>query len=86
MRPIDNNSHPLQADTVVGAIEPDVVRLAGLISAYAPHDGCFELSIPGVHAIRRSRMNTELVHGMQQPALCIVAQGAKSVMLGQEVY
>jgi AraC-like DNA-binding protein len=31
-------------------------------------------------------MNTELVHAVQKPALCIVAQGAKSVMLGQEVY
>jgi AraC-like DNA-binding protein len=86
MKSINNNSHPPQADTVVGASEPDVVRLAGLISAYAPHDGCFELRIPGVHAIRRSRMNTELLHAVAQPALCIVAQGAKSVMLGQEVY
>jgi hypothetical protein len=40
----------------------------------------------GVYAIRRSQTNTELVHALQQPALCIVAQGAKSVMLGQEVY
>ncbi|HYA40465.1 MAG TPA: AraC family transcriptional regulator [Syntrophobacteraceae bacterium] len=84
MKTNDNDSH--QADTVAGASEPDVVRLASLISAYAPHDGCFELRIPGVHAIRRSRTNTELVHGMERPALCIVAQGAKSVMLGQEVY
>jgi len=86
MKSIDNNSRPPQADTIVGTSEPDVVRLASLISAYAPHDGCFELRIPGVHAIRRSRMNTELLHAVAQPALCIVAQGAKSVMLGQEVY
>ena len=86
MKSINKNSHPLQADTVAGATEPDVVRLASLISAYAPHDGCFELRIPGVHAIRRSRTNTELVHAMAQPALCIVAQGAKRLMLGQEVY
>lgn len=64
MKSIDNNSNPLLADAVVGATEPDVVRLAGLISAYAPHDGCFELSIPGVHAIRRSQTNRELVHAM----------------------
>jgi AraC-like DNA-binding protein len=83
---IDNNLHTPQADTVVGASEPDVVRLARLISAYAPHDGSFELRIPGVHAIRRSRTNTELVHALAQPALCIVAQGAKRLMLGQEVY
>jgi AraC-like DNA-binding protein len=86
LKSIDNNSHPPQADIAVGAGEPDVVRLAGLISAYAPHDGSFELRIPGVYAIRRSRTNAKLAHAMAQPALCIVAQGAKSVMLGQEVY
>ena len=57
MKSTDNNSRPPQADTVAGASEPDVVRLSGLISAYAPHDGCFELGIPGVHAIRRSQTN-----------------------------
>jgi AraC-like DNA-binding protein len=86
LKPADNYSHPTQADTAAGAGKPDVARLAALIAAYAPHDGRFELCIPGVHAIRHSRTNTELVHGMVQPALCIVAQGAKSVMLGQEVY
>lgn len=86
MNASDNNSHPSQADTVEGGSEPDVVRLAGLISAYAPHDGCFELRIPGVHAIRRSQTNKELVHALAQPALCIVAQGAKRMMLGQDVY
>lgn len=86
MKPINKNPHPPQSDTVVGVTEPDVVRLAGLISAYAPHDGIFELHIPGVYAIRHSRANTELMHGVAQPALCIVAQGSKSVMLGQEVY
>ncbi len=65
---------------------PDVARLASLIKAYAPHDGSFELRIPGVHAIRRSRTYTELVHGVQQAAVCIVAQGEKSVMVGREVY
>jgi AraC-like DNA-binding protein len=71
---------------IVGSSEPDVARLASLIRAYTPHDGRFELRIPGVHANRVSRTNTELVHAMARPALCIVAQGAKSVLLGQEVY
>lgn len=68
------------------AVGPDVARLAVLLKAYAPHDGSFELRIPGVHAIRRSQASTELVHGMQQPALCVVAQGAKRVMVGREIY
>jgi AraC-like DNA-binding protein len=63
-----------------------VAKLANLIKAYAPHDGSFELHIPGVHVIRRSRTYTELVHGVQQSAVCIVAQGEKSVMVGREVY
>jgi len=68
------------------AVEPILSRLAGLIGAYAPHDGRFELRVPGVHAIRRSRVNAELMHGVQQSAFCIVAQGAKSVMVGPDVY
>jgi AraC-like DNA-binding protein len=86
MKSILSISDSPQADTAVESSEPDVVRLAGLISAYAPHDGRFELRIPGVYAIRHSRTNTELVHATAQPCLCIVAQGAKSVMLGQELY
>jgi AraC-like DNA-binding protein len=86
MKSIPNNFLTQQPDTVVGSSEPDVVRLASLIRTYTPHDGRFELRIPGVHAIRVSRPNPELVHALQQPALCIVAQGAKSVLLGQEVY
>jgi hypothetical protein len=66
--------------------EPDLVKLAGLIRAHSPYDGRFELRAPGVYVIRASRVNTELVHVVQAPALCIIAQGAKRVMLGQEVY
>lgn len=67
-------------------ISSDVTALAKLLKAYTPNDGSFELKIPGAHAIRRSRTNAELVHGVQQSALCIVAQGAKSVMLGRDVF
>jgi AraC-like DNA-binding protein len=86
MKPIAVTPPTQQPDTVVGSSDPDVVRLASLIRAYAPHDGRFELRIPGVHAIRVSRTHPELVHALQQPALCLIAQGAKSVLLGQEVY
>ncbi len=65
---------------------PDVAALADLLKAYAPHDGSFELGVPGLHVIRRSRTTAELIHGVQQSALCIVAQGAKSVILGRDVY
>jgi AraC-like DNA-binding protein len=60
--------------------------LARLIAAYAPHDGSFELGVPGLHASRFSRINTECFHSVRSPSLCIVAQGAKTVIVGQEVY
>ena len=34
-------------------------RLANRIAAYAPHDGAFQLRLPGTYAIRLSRMTTE---------------------------
>jgi AraC-like DNA-binding protein len=86
LKSLENDAHLPHLETVVGKSEPDLVKLAGLIGAHSPHDGCFELFIPGVYAIRRSRMTTELVHATQGPVLCIVAQGAKRIMLGQEVY
>jgi len=73
-------------DKVRGTIAPDTIPLARRIAAYAPHDGTFDLRIPGLHANRFSRTNTECVHGLQLPALCIIAQGAKRTILGQEVY
>ena len=63
-----------------------MATLARLIGTYAPHDGRFTLRIPGVHAICASHPHTELVHTVWQPGLCIVAQGAKRVLLGQQVY
>ena len=69
-----------------GASEPDIAKLSGLIAAYAPHDGSFDLRIPGVHASRFSRVNKECVHALSLPSLCIAAQGAKTVIVGHEVY
>src|SRR5205809_1066745 len=76
---IVNNSPPPQADTVVGSSEPGVARLANLISAHTPYDGSFALRLPSLHAVRYSQPNTELVHAVSRPVLCIVAQGAKTV-------
>jgi AraC-like DNA-binding protein len=64
----------------------DTNRLAQLIAAYAPHDGGFDLCIPGLHASRYSRVNQECVHALGLPSLCIAAQGTKTVIVGQEVF
>jgi len=76
----------LRTRNVDGPSEPDVTKLARLICAYAPHDGVFDLRIPGLHASRYSRIHTDCVHAIQLPSLCIIAQGAKTVIVGQEVY
>jgi len=60
-------------------------KLANLLSHHAPTDGPFELRMPGVWAIRLSRTTTEPIHATLGPALCVVAQGAKVVMLGRDV-
>ena len=73
-------------DKGAGPSERGTANLARLLAAYAPHDGSFELRIPGVHASRFSRINKECVHALRVPSLCIVAQGAKTVIVGDEVY
>ncbi len=66
--------------------EADTAKLARLIAAYAPHDGSFDLPIPGLHASRYSRVNSECVHALGLPSLCIAAQGTKTVIVGHDVY
>ncbi|GLH73441.1 transcriptional regulator [Geothrix limicola] len=71
-----------------GTIEEltDLERLARLIQAHAPIDGTFDLRVPGVHISRASRAQKTFNHAIAQPSLCLVAQGAKRVMLGKEIY
>jgi AraC-like DNA-binding protein len=68
------------------SLESANTKLAKLIAAYAPHDGSFELPIPGLLVSRLSRVNKECVHALRVSSLCIVAQGAKTVIVGDEVY
>jgi hypothetical protein len=77
---------PKRANLHPGPKEFGTSRLTRLLAAYAPHDGSFELRIPGVRAIRYSRVNKECVHAVGLPSLCIATQGAKTVIVGQEVY
>lgn len=68
------------------ASRSDLTRLATMIAMHAPYDGIFALRLPGIHAIRLSATNHEAMHGLQQSSACIVAQGAKSVLIGDEVH
>ncbi|MEC0240086.1 AraC family transcriptional regulator [Paenibacillus dokdonensis] len=44
-----------------------------------------DTQVPGLRLIRASRLS-EPVYSVYEPSLCVVAQGSKMVILGQEVY
>lgn len=60
-------------------------ELAERIGQAALSDGTHETAVPGLRFIRASR-TSETVHTVYEPSLCVVAQGSKVVMLGQESY
>lgn len=68
------------------SLTPELSLLAEQIKKFAPHDGAFDLRLPGLHLTRRSGPYKGMVRDLQKPALCIVAQGAKTAMLGKEAY
>lgn len=86
MKPSPATSPLPHVDTHLLPQEGDLARLGALLHQYTPYDGLFDLRLPGVHASRSTRIHEDLVHSIQQPALCVVAQGAKSVFLGSDVY
>lgn len=55
-------------------------ELAGLIDKYSGSDGIHATSIPRLSLIRSSQP-TEPLHAVHAPAICIIAQGQKLVML-----
>ena len=84
MKKSENKS--LSAAQIKETNDLELSKLAALIKTYSPYDGSFEQKISGVHTIRRSKINSELVHGLAHAGLCVVAQGAKNVLLGREVF
>jgi AraC-like DNA-binding protein len=68
-----------------GPSELALRRFANVVARYAPHDGAFPLRLPGTFVVRLSHMTTEPMYATMRPAVCIVAQGAKVVMVGPDV-
>jgi len=66
--------------------DTDIATLAKLITALAPYDDTVELRLPGVRVARVSQTNREPMHYLQRSSLCLVAQGAKIVMIGGDTY
>jgi len=62
-----------------------VEQLAALIARFATSDGVHQTPIPRLSLIR-SAQPTEPLHALHEPALCVIAQGRKQVMLGERIY
>jgi hypothetical protein len=62
----------------------ETVRLANLISGLTPYDGTFSQCIPGLSVSRYSQVNKDDVKSFDSPSMLIVAQGTKTVTVGNE--
>jgi AraC-like DNA-binding protein len=61
-------------------------ELAKTILRYAPNDGFYDLPLPGIHVLKASSTDQQPTRAITKPGICIVAQGAKRVVIGDEVY
>jgi len=61
------------------------MELAKHIQRFCKEDGTHITDIPSLHFIRASH-TSKPIHVLHEPALCIVAQGKKIVMLAQDSY
>ena len=80
---MDLMDHPASEHGAQGA-RAGYEELAGRIARAVREDGAVEL--PGGLRLRRASSPTELDHGVSFPALCVVAQGRKEVLLGDDLY
>ncbi|MDP4098214.1 AraC family transcriptional regulator [Paenibacillus sp. P96] len=59
--------------------------LAALIDRFSFGEGVHPTDIPSLYCLRSSQV-TEPIYRVHEPALCIIAQGRKEVMLAEERY
>jgi len=86
MSRLEEDAVPTLSGNAGGLLDAETSSLARLISNYTPHDGVFDQRIPGLHVARFSRTNADGVQTFYLPSLLLVAQGAKIVTVGQEIY
>ncbi|MCP3807838.1 AraC family transcriptional regulator [Paenibacillus sp. Lou8.1] len=73
------------ATKIEGSTMEKQAELARLIERFSHQDGVLTTAIPSLHFVRSSN-TTVPIHQVHEPALCIVAQGRKVVMLAEESY
>ena len=59
-------------------------ELAALIERYTGCDGLHETPLPGLRLVRYSAPSAP-VHGLQKPAMCIIAGGRKQAIIGDRI-
>ena len=68
-----------------GRIETALGELSRLIAQFSGGDGIYSTVIPALSLIRSSEPSVPL-HTVYEPSICLVAQGRKWVLLGDESY
>src|SRR4029453_4169641 len=76
--------NPKEAKREAQRTQSNREELAERIARALPADGTLDVS-PSFRLARSSRQ-TEPIHSMYQPAFCVVAQGRKQALLGEEVF
>jgi AraC-like DNA-binding protein len=77
---MDNQKTKREAQRIQSNREELVERIARAL----PEDGTLDVS-PSFRLARSSKL-TEPIHSLYQPAFCVVAQGRKQALLGEEVF
>jgi AraC-like DNA-binding protein len=68
----------------IGRMGADQEELAERIARALPRDGAVEPQ-PGLHFRRLSRPG-QRVHSVGEPSFCVIAQGSKEILLGEECF
>src|SRR5918997_235257 len=77
------NRHP-QSEREAYRVQASREELVERIARAIREDGTVE-TLEGLR-LRRASSPTELGHGVSYPALCMIAQGSKEMLLGQDRY
>lgn len=72
-------------DKALEVLMHSMQTMAEVLQRHFTADGIFQTPVPRL-SVARSSSPTEPVQVVHQPALCIVIQGAKKVMLGDDIF
>jgi AraC-like DNA-binding protein len=70
---------------ISGLLDAGQRELAGLVHKYSSGEGMHRSAIDALHCIRLSELQMQLP-SVYQPSVCVIVQGAKQVLLEEEIY